>query len=130
VSNNREEKPKAEGKKTGRLTTHVLDVASGRPAAGVRIELLRTDGGAAKSLASVVTNSDGRCDRPLLEGEALTAGAYELRFHAGAYFKTVASSVRPFYDVIPIPFIVADEAEHYHVPLLLAPFGYSTYRGS
>ena len=120
----------AEGKKTGRLTTHVLDVASGRPAAGVRIELLRMDGGAPESLASVVTNPDGRCDGPLLEGAALTAGSYELRFHAGEYFKTVASDARPFYDVIPIPFIVADEGQHYHVPLLLAPFGYSTYRVS
>ena len=120
----------AEANRTGRLTTHVLDTASGRPAAGVRIELLRTDGGAPESLASVVTNADGRCDKPLLEGAALAAGAYELRFHAGDYFKVVASGVRPFYDVIPIPFIVADEAEHYHVPLLLAPFGYSTYRGS
>lgn len=120
----------AEGKKTGRLTTHVLDVASGSPAAGVRIDLLRIENGASESLASVVTNSDGRCDAPLLQGEALKRGAYELRFHAGAYFQAVASGVRPFYDVIPIPFIVADEAEHYHVPLLLAPFGYSTYRGS
>lgn len=120
----------AEGNKIGRLTTHVLDVASGRPAAGVKIDLLRTDGGAAERVASVVTNADGRCDGPLLEGAALTPGSYELRFHAGAYFKVVASGVQPFYDVIPIPFIVADAGEHYHVPLLLAPFGYSTYRGS
>jgi 5-hydroxyisourate hydrolase len=120
----------AEAHRTGRLTTHVLDVASGRPAAGVRIELLRTDSGAPEKLAGVVTNADGRCDGPLLEGASLIPGSYELRFHAGEYFETVASGVRPFYDVIPIPFIVADEGEHYHVPLLLAPFGYSTYRGS
>ncbi len=115
----------------GRLTTHVLDTAAGRPAAGLAIELFRLDGGAEEKLATAVTNADGRVDRPLLEGEALTAGVYELRFHAGGYLR--AAGVRPeplFLDVIPIRFGVAAPGEHYHVPLLLSPFGYSTYRGS
>jgi 5-hydroxyisourate hydrolase len=102
------------------LTTHVLDIARGRPAAGVAIELLR--GG--EVLASAVTNADGRTDGPLLE--ALEAGEYELRFAVGDYF----GGEPGFLDVVPVRFGVTDPGSHHHVPLLVAPGGYSTYRGS
>jgi 5-hydroxyisourate hydrolase len=115
----------------GRLTTHVLDTAKGRPAAGLTLSLRRVgDGGG--ELASVVTNRDGRCDRPLLEGEAMRAGVYELVFEAGAYLDSVAADLPEpkFLDQVVIRFGISDPAAHYHVPLLLSPFGYSTYRGS
>jgi 5-hydroxyisourate hydrolase len=115
----------------GRLTTHVLDQAAGKPAAGLRIEVWRLDG-AQHLLKTVTTNADGRCDGPLLEGEALTAGRYELRFHAGDYLRSSGVKLPDpaFLDVIPIQFGIADPGAHYHVPLLLSPYGYSTYRGS
>ena len=115
----------------GRLTTHVLDTANGRPGAGIRIDLYRLDATRDK-LASEVTNADGRCDRPLLEGAQLTAGVYELVFHAGAYFGAhgAAGPTPRFLDEVVIRFGIASPDEHYHVPLLIAPFGYSTYRGS
>ena len=114
----------------GRLTTHVLDTALGRPASGMAIDLVRL-GVAEQPLASVRTNADGRVDRPLLEGRDLVPGTYELRFHAGDYLRAnFASQGTPFLDLIPIRFGVASPDEHYHVPLLLSPFGYSTYRGS
>jgi 5-hydroxyisourate hydrolase len=115
----------------GRLTTHVLDQAAGRPAAGLRIELWRL-GSPAALLKTVTTNSDGRCDGAILEGAALTAGRYELRFHAGDYLRLtgVALADPAFLDVIPIQFGIADAQAHYHVPLLLSPYGYATYRGS
>lgn len=114
----------------GRLTTHVLDTARGRPAAGLRIELLRA--GADEPLAVIRTNADGRADAPLLEGEAFAKGNYELRFHAGEYLRAGGAALPEpaFLDVIPIRFGIADPAAHYHVPLLLSPYGYSTYRGS
>ena len=115
----------------GRLTTHVLDTARGRPGAGIRIDLYRV---AAKRerMAQATTNADGRCDKPLLEGDGLTAGAYELVFHVGEYFASsgVAGPEPRFLDAVVIRFGVARPDEHYHVPLLLSPFGYSTYRGS
>lgn len=115
----------------GRLTTHVLDTAAGRPAAGLVIELYRLDGEPIY-VRSVTTNDDGRVDNPLLEGDAMAPGVYELRFHAGAYLRQ--NSIRledpSFLDVIPIRFGIANPAQHYHVPLLLSPYGYSTYRGS
>jgi 5-hydroxyisourate hydrolase len=116
----------------GRLTTHVLDTASGKPAAGLKVELFRVDAQQATPLKVATTNADGRVDAPLLEGEAFGPGTYELRFHAGAYLR---NSGRPlpdplFLDVIPIRFGIADPQAHYHVPLLLSPYGYSTYRGS
>jgi len=116
----------------GRLTTHVLDTASGRPAAGVRIDLHRIDGATRTRLAEAVTNADGRCDRPILEGEAFAPGVYELTFHAGAYFDAqgVALPEPKFLDQVPIRFGIADAGAHYHVPLLIAPFACSTYRGS
>ncbi len=114
----------------GRLTTHVLDTAAGAPAAGLTIELFRLDGGETR-VASARTNDDGRVDRPLLEGAAFTAGVYELRFHAGDYLRERHDLPRPaFLDVVPIRFGIAAPDQHYHVPLLLSPYGYSTYRGS
>lgn len=116
----------------GRLTTHVLDTASGRPAAGVRIELHRLEGGARTLVAEARTNADGRCDRPMLEGAAFVPGVYELTFHAGAYFDAqgLALPTPKFLDRVPIRFGIADPGAHYHVPLLIAPFACSTYRGS
>lgn len=116
----------------GYLTTHVLDTAQGRPGEGIRIEVYRLTNGERARLGEVVTNDDGRCDGPLLEGEAFTAGEYELVFHAGDYLRAqgVAATEPRFLDVIPLRFGVADASQHYHVPLLLSPYGYSTYRGS
>ena len=111
----------------GRLSTHVLDTASGRPAAGVRL-VLRRGGGV---LVDTRTNADGRTDKPLLEGDAFRLGTYELTFHVGDYFRApgTALSDPPFLDAIPLHFSIAEDA-HYHVPLLVSPYGYSTYRGS
>lgn len=113
----------------GRLTTHVLDTAQGRPGAGIRIELYRLDDGLDRAngtlVATVTTNRDGRTDAPLLEGDKFRAGAYELLFHIGAYFKT-----QEFLDVVPVRFRIADSGQHYHVPLLCSPWSYTTYRGS
>ena len=116
----------------GRLTTHVLDVAKGKPAAGMAIELFAVKGAAFELILTARTNADGRCDAPLLAGAALKSGEYELRFHAGDYLDAAGGkdSGRRFLDIIPIRFGIEDEGAHYHVPLLVAPFGYSTYRGS
>ena len=109
---------------TARLTTHVLDTAAGRPAAGVRITLSR--GG--EALCEIVTNDDGRGDGPLLAGAEFIPGVYELLFHVGDYFRS--TDTPPFLDVVPVRFGVHEPGRHYHVPLLISPFGYSTYRGS
>ncbi|MGM0536392.1 MAG: hydroxyisourate hydrolase [Pseudomonadota bacterium] len=116
----------------GYLTTHVLDTAQGRPGQGIRIEVFRLEGGARTRLKEVVTNDDGRCDAPLLEGDDFAAGEYELIFHAGDYLRArgVEAGEPRFLDVIPLRFGVADAGQHYHVPLLLSPYGYTTYRGS
>ncbi|MEO1491235.1 MAG: hydroxyisourate hydrolase [Pseudomonadota bacterium] len=116
----------------GRLTTHVLDTARGRPAAGVRIALYRVSGNSHRKIAEAVTNADGRTDSPMLEGKAFKPGQYELIFFAGAYLDAQGSDLPDpkFLDQIPIRFGIADPDGHYHVPLLLSPFGYSTYRGS
>lgn len=117
----------------GRLTTHVLDTALGRPASGLVIQLYKvgTDG-TLQALTTVVTNADGRAPSPILEGACMAAGLYELHFEAGDYLRRTAprQSEPQFLDVIPIRFGIADADAHYHVPLLLSPFGYSTYRGS
>lgn len=117
---------------TGRLSTHVLDTARGKPAAGVKILLYRITGTHRDQLKDVVTNHDGRTDAPLLTGDALTAGVYELVFSAGDYLRASgqAGDGPLFLDEIPIRFGVPDAGQHYHVPLLISPFAYSTYRGS
>jgi 5-hydroxyisourate hydrolase len=115
------------------LTTHVLDAAHGTPAEGLKIDLYRLDGENRTKLKSVQTNSDGRVDGgPLLIGESFLAGQYELVFHAGDYLraKGVTLPEPAFLDIIPIRFGIADTQAHYHVPLLLSSFSYSTYRGS
>jgi 5-hydroxyisourate hydrolase len=116
----------------GRLSTHVLDTVNGRPAAGVRIELHRLDGEAREPVAETRTNADGRTDAPLMTGDAMRAGAYEILFHVGDYFRAagVATADPAFLDVIPVRFAIADAEGHYHVPLLVSPWSYSTYRGS
>ena len=116
---------------SGYLTTHVLDTALGRPAAGLEIALFRVSGDARTHLKSLTTNADGRTDSQILPEAEFETGTYELVFHAGDYLDR--SGREPdaprFLDVIPIRFTMS-EASHYHVPLLLSPFGYSTYRGS
>ena len=111
----------------GKLTTHVLDTAKGKPAAGLKIEVWGE-----KLLKTIHTNADGRAEAPLLEGDGLKAGLYELRFFAGDYLRAQDSKLHEplFLDVIPIRFGISDATQHLHVPLLLSPFGYSTYRGS
>jgi 5-hydroxyisourate hydrolase len=117
----------------GRLSTHILDTVAGGPAAGVRVELFRIgDSGARDLIVGVVTNHDGRTDAPLLTGDAMRVGAYELSFHMGDYFRAAKAKMSdpPFLDVIPLRFQIADANGHYHVPLLASPWSYSTYRGS
>ena len=116
----------------GKLSTHVLDTAHGRPAAGVAIALYAVEGEARRLLKQASTNADGRCDAPLLEGEALQAGRYELVFAAGDYFAAqgVALPEPRFVDRVTIAFGVADATQNYHVPLVVTPWSYSTYRGS
>lgn len=119
---------------TGRLTTHVLDTSQGRPAAGLTIELWRLEPNSDDRtfLQSVQTNADGRTDTPLLTGNELTTGVYELVFAVGAYFEAQRLAVAdpPFLDRVPIRFGIADPTAGYHVPLLVSPWAYSTYRGS
>ncbi len=117
---------------TGRLTTHVLDTAHGRPAADMGIELFSLEGEVRTLLVSTKTNDDGRCDAPLLSGESMAAGVYELVFQVGDYFAAlgVEATSPAFLDSVPVRFGIGDVDAHYHVPLLVAPFAYSTYRGS
>jgi len=116
----------------GRLTTHVLDTARGKPAAGVKIALYRISGQSHRKIAETVTNADGRTDAPMLAGDKLAEGSYELVFFAGDYLRASgqAGEGTLFLDQIPIRFGVPDAGQHYHVPLLISPFAYSTYRGS
>jgi 5-hydroxyisourate hydrolase len=122
----------------GHLSTHVLDTAAGRPAAGVAVELRRLAGdGTGETLASATTNADGRTDAPLLAGDALTPGTYELVFAVGAYFAGTglgaglgAGAGQPFLDRVPVRFGVSVPGGRYHVPLLITPWSYATYRGS
>jgi 5-hydroxyisourate hydrolase len=116
----------------GKLTTHVLDTSSGKPAAGMRIDFASLDGVAAGHVRTVYTNAEGRTDEPLLAAEAMRRGAFELTFHVADYFRArnVALADPPFLDRVPIRFAVADVNAHYHVPLLCSPWAYSTYRGS
>lgn len=115
----------------GRLTTHILDTANGRPGAGIKVELYRVGEGR-RRVASAVTDADGRCARPLLEGDELAAGIYELVFHVGDYFAGRGESLSQprFLDDVVVRFGIAHPADHTHVPLLISPYGYSTYKGS
>lgn len=119
-------------KVTGRLSTHVLDVGTGRPAKGVKVVLKEIGASASSILAEVATNDDGRTDAPLIAGTPLRIGRYELEFHVGDYFAAGRSDAAnpPFLDIIPIRFAIAEAEAHYHVPLLVSPWSYSTYRGS
>ena len=116
----------------GRLTTHVLDTAHGKPGAGMRVRLFRKRDSGYALLKELSTNADGRCDAPLLEGDAFAAGEYRLVFSAGAYFAAqgVKAPQPAFVDEVTLDFGVADAAAHYHVPLLVSPYSFSTYRGS
>ncbi|MBZ4021412.1 hydroxyisourate hydrolase [Rhodobacter sp. TJ_12] len=116
----------------GYLTTHALDTARGCPAAGLRIVLRRITEAGAEVLAEAVTNADGRTDAPILPEGQFACGTYELMFHAGDYLReSWQGGAEPmFLDVVPIRFGINDAGAHYHVPLLLSPYGYSTYRGS
>jgi 5-hydroxyisourate hydrolase len=109
----------------GRLTTHVLDTANGKPGAAMALELFVLEGTQWKSLKAVKTNADGRTDAPLLEGEQFRAATYQLVFNVGAYFRGAG-----FLDLVPIRFVINDAGGHYHVPLLCSPWSYTTYRGS
>jgi 5-hydroxyisourate hydrolase len=114
----------------GKLTTHVLDTAAGTPARGMRVDLRALDG--ARVITSFDTDADGRASGPLLEGGAFVAGRYTLTFHVGDYFRRAGAALPDpaFLDEVVIAFGIADAAAHYHVPLLVSPWSYSTYRGS
>jgi 5-hydroxyisourate hydrolase len=116
---------------TGFLTTHVLDTARGCPAQGLKIALFRINGDTRTHLKTLVTNDDGRTDEQILPADRFETGTYELEFHAGDYLTATGTPPEDprFLDIIPLRFGMS-EASHYHVPLLLSPFGYSTYRGS
>ena len=115
----------------GRLTTHVLDTTQGRPAANVMVQLWRIDSSGERTyLKTVYTTEDGRTKEPLLSGNEMSVGVYELLFEVGAYFAQEALATPPFLDEVPIRFGIADAQAHYHVPLLVSPWAYSTYRGS
>ena len=113
----------------GKLTTHVLDLSAGRPAEGMKIELWRRDGAEKRLLKTVTTNLDGRTEEPLLDPDGMAQGVYELIFFAGDYF-TGKKRECVFLDHVPVRFNITDTAASYHVPLLITPWSYSTYRGS
>jgi 5-hydroxyisourate hydrolase len=115
----------------GSLSTHVLDTANGCPAADILIELVRLEPqGSRTLLTSVRTNTDGRTNTPLLSGEAFQRGTYELLFHVHDYFRSRGSVGPAFLDRVPVRFQITEQDQHYHVPLLVSPFSYTTYRGS
>lgn len=119
----------------GKLTSHVLDISRGVPAQGVHIELYQLNEAKEKKLlCKSITNSDGRLDFPLLSGEQMQTGTFEMVFHIGAYYKNLLQgehgSEPPLWDVVPVRFVISDANQHYHIPLLASPGGYSTYRGS
>ena len=114
-----------------KLTTHVLDVYSGKPGSGIAVDLFYLDNSERKKLNSVKLNNDGRSEKPLVEGENFLQGKYELVFYVGAYFQKITNSTNiPFLDDVVIKFGISNSKEHYHVPLLVSPWSYSTYRGS
>ncbi|MET1077293.1 MAG: hydroxyisourate hydrolase [Pseudomonas sp.] len=116
----------------GRLTTHVLDAAHGCPGSAVQVELYRVEGEHLTLLSRVATNQDGRCDEPLLQGETYRSGVYQLQFAAGDYYRARGLSLPEpaFLDLVVLRFGIDATQEHYHVPLLISPYSYSTYRGS
>jgi 5-hydroxyisourate hydrolase len=116
----------------GKLTTHVLDTAHGGPAAGMAVRLYRVAEGGLEPVKALRLNADGRAEGPLLEGEALLVGRYRLVFEVAEYFaaRGVELPEPPFIDEVPLDFGIADPGSHYHVPLLVSPWSYSTYRGS
>ncbi len=116
----------------GRLTTHVLDAAHGCPGSDIRVELYRVEGEQLQLINTVRTNHDGRCDAPVLQGEDYRTGVYQLHFHAGDYYRALGVSLPEpaFLDVVVLRFGIDAGQAHYHVPLLISPYSYSTYRGS
>ena len=116
----------------GRLSTHVLDTATGRPAIGMRIDFAVRDGDRWQVLKTLLTNADGRTDAPVLSAEEMRVGEFELTFHVADYYRALgtANAEPPFLDRVPVRFGLADRNAHYHVPLLCTPWSYSTYRGS
>ena len=114
-----------------KLTTHVLDVYSGKPGKGIKVELYLIKDDKREKLNSVILNSDGRSDKPLIEGSNFKEGKYEIIFFIGNYFKRITETPNiPFLDDVVIRFGISNSKEHYHVPLLVSPWSYSTYRGS
>lgn len=122
----------AEAAEEGRLTTHVLDTASGKPAAGMEIEFSVREGDRYRVVKTIRTNADGRADAPLLQGQEMAVGRYRLVFHVANYFAQARVSLPdpPFLGEVPLEFAISDAAAHYHVPLLVSPWSYTTYRGS
>ena len=116
----------------GHLSTHVLDTANGRPAAGMHITLQRLDAGAPVTIQQLALTADGRAEGPLLDSAAMAVGRYRLLFEVAAYFRALGLQLPdpPFIDTVQLDFGIADAAGHYHVPLLVSPWAYSTYRGS
>ncbi|EXF46309.1 transthyretin family protein [Pseudomonas sp. BAY1663] len=116
----------------GRLTTHVLDAAHGCPGSGIKVELYRVEAQGLERVATRETNADGRCDSPLLEGDTYRSGVYQLQFSAGDYYRRRGTALAEpaFLDVVVLRFGIDAGQEHYHVPLLISPYSYSTYRGS
>ncbi len=117
---------------SGWLSTHVLDTVHGSPAAEMTIDLMEEDSGTWKLVKTIITNADGRVDSPLLSASEMRKGVFELVFHVGDYFKRqgTPTDTPPFLDLVPLRFGIANPALHYHVPLLVSPWAYSTYRGS
>lgn len=115
-----------------KLSTHVLDTAHGKPATGVRVTLYRVTGGGRERVVETLTNADGRTDAPLLSGDTIPTGVYELDFEAGEYFRRIGVALPDpaFVDRVTIRFGIAEATGHYHVPLVCSPWTYSTYRGS
>tara|TARA_B100000287_G_C20513588_1_gene734033 strand:- start:282 stop:632 length:351 start_codon:yes stop_codon:yes gene_type:complete len=114
-----------------KLTTHVLDIYSGKPGKGIKVELYYSDKEEKKKIKSIILNNDGRSDEPLVQGDEFKTGKYEIIFYIGDYFKNITNSVKiPFLDDVVIRFGISNSKEHYHVPLLVSPWSYSTYRGS
>jgi 5-hydroxyisourate hydrolase len=115
-----------------KLSTHVLDTANGKPAAGMALALYRIEGGSRHAVTNARTNTDGRTDAPLMSGDAIAPGVYELEFAAGDYFRSLGTALPSpaFVDIVVLRFGIAEAQGSYHVPLLVSPYSYSTYRGS